>query len=47
MPDAYFDNMKLTAASNPMFDLSAMFDSFKEIEGVGNENRDSFFHDGK
>jgi hypothetical protein len=35
MPDAYFDNMKLTAARNPMFDLSAMFDSFKEIEGVG------------
>lgn len=35
MPDAYFDNMKLTSASNPMFDLSAMFDAFKEIEGVG------------
>jgi len=35
MPDAYFDNMKLTAAKNPMFDLSAMFDSFKQIDGVG------------
>lgn len=35
MPDAYFDNMKLSAPQNPMFDLSAMFDSFKEIEGVG------------
>ncbi len=35
MPDAYFDNMKLTATQNPMFDLSAMFDSFKQIDGVG------------
>lgn len=35
MPDAYFDAMKLSAPQNPMIDLSAMFDSFKEIEGVG------------
>lgn len=35
MPDAYFDTMKLNAPQNPMFDLGAMFDSFKQIEGVG------------
>ena len=35
MPDAYFDAMKMSAAQNPMIDLSAMFDSFKKIDGVG------------
>lgn len=35
MPDAYFDAMKISSPQNPMFDLGAMFDSFKEIEGMG------------
>ena len=35
LPAAYFDTMKLNAPQNPMMDLSAMFDAFKEIEGVG------------
>jgi len=34
MPAAYFDTMKVTATKNPMFDLSAMFDALKQIEGV-------------
>jgi len=35
MPDAYFDTMKLNTPKNPMMDFGAMFDSFKEIKGVG------------
>ena len=35
MPDAYFDTMKLNSPKNPMMDFGAMFDSFKEIKGVG------------
>lgn len=35
MPDAYFDTMRLSTPQNPMFDLGAMFESFKKIEGIG------------
>jgi hypothetical protein len=33
VPDAYYDSMKMRVAPNPMFDMSKMFESFKQIQG--------------
>jgi hypothetical protein len=35
VPKVYYDMLKLSFPPNPMFDMAAMFDNFKKIEGLG------------